>query len=174
MKKAVLVMPDAAQLRSALRAIRHMQGAEMALVLPPGTHHLSEIAGLAQVLTWVKEAGKDVTLIGGTPEARAEAVAEGWRVSTSLDEWERWLAEAQNAAPMRPATNQGWRIFRASAAEQPPATDAAPLAATSAHPMANPTEVEWLTTADQHEDAIIALIWQTGKLTEVPAAFYAD
>ncbi len=168
MKKAVLVMPDAARLRGALRAIRHIQGAAMALVLPVDAPQLAAVIGLAQVLEWAREAGKDVTLIGGSPALRAEAVALGWRVSTSLEEWERWLAETHPSAVDEP----GWHIFRAGAlTPQPAPTRAGPDLRS---PGSTPNATDLLTNAERHEEAIIALIWQTGKLTEVPAAFYAN
>ncbi|MBA3826803.1 MAG: hypothetical protein H0X24_23275 [Ktedonobacterales bacterium] len=160
-------MPSVTHLRGALRAIRHMQGAELALLLPPDAHQLGEIPGLTQVLAAIKEAHKDVTLVGGTPGVRAEAVAEGWRVSTSLEEWERWLAESQ-AVP----TGHGWRIFRA--AERPSASDEVVGLAATATAHTTTELAERLTSADQQEEAIIALIWQTGKLTEVPAVFYEN
>ena len=170
MKKAVLMMPDATHLRHALHTIRHMSGAEMALVLPPDARHVQDVVGLEQVLAWARERGKDVTLIGGGAELRAEAVAQGWRVSTSLADWEQWLAET---APTPLAGNKalGWRILRASGAdeEQLRLEDAAPLPLAAD---ANPAER--LTSDEQHEEAVIALIWQTGKLTEIPAAFQAS
>jgi hypothetical protein len=177
-QKPVIVMPGAHDLHNVYRALKRIPSPEVALVLPASTPDLAAVTGLDQVLTWATEQGKDVTIIGGSPQARAEAVLRGLRVATSVDAWEAWLAAAKNAAAeltqriQSHGDDPGWRIIHPaqsfSGDDEMPAYVSA-LQQNNAVPM--PVAAgDGIPADERYEDAIIALIWQTGKLTgEMPA-----
>jgi hypothetical protein len=173
-QKSVIVMPGADQVRSALRAMQQLPGVEVALVLPMDAPNLAAIPGLDQMLAAAQAAGKDLTLIGGSDTARAEAIALGLRVSTSVAAWEEWRTVAQQAATQLEqhlqarGAESGWRIIHADRAIQAEEDDVpAYLAAlrTEGGPiLALPPTGDAIPADEQYEDAIVALIWQTGKL----------
>ncbi len=172
--KPVIVMPGAHDLHTVHRALKRIPSQEVALVLPASTPDLAAVAGLDQVLAWAAEQGKDVTLIGGSPQARAEAVLRGLRVATSVDAWEAWLAMAKNAAAELSQRIQshgdepGWRVLHpAQAADEGDVP--AYLTALHDHLDAPYAASDGIPADERYEDAIIALIWQTGKLSgEIP------
>jgi hypothetical protein len=171
--KAVIALPVAGQLHAVFHALKHAPD-EVALVLPDAAPDLAAIAGLDQVLTWAREHGKDITLIGGSIQARAEAVLRGLRVATSVAAWEAWLADERSAGTaleqrlLAHGQETGWRVIHPTKhptadQDEPPAYLATLRPADEA---AAPAEA--IPADERYEDAVTALIWQTGKLGGMP------
>lgn len=163
-------MPDGAQLHTVFHALKHVPRAEVALVLPAAAPNLAAIAGLDQVLTWAREQGKDVTLVGGSVQARAEAVLRGLRVATSVAAWEAWLATERATSValdqhlQAHGATTGWRVIRPTSVT-PSADDDQPAYLALLRAPADAAVAPEIVPADErYEDAVIALIWQTGKL----------
>src|SRR6516225_4867124 len=95
----IIPMPRAPRLHDALRAIKRAPGVEVALILPAEASEFDHIPGIEQVLAWAHAAGKDITLVGGSVYARAEAVTRGLRVATDVTAWNAWLT-AQPSEPI--------------------------------------------------------------------------
>ena len=173
-QKSVIVMPSAGHVQSALRMLRQMPSLHIALILPAAAPNLAAIEGLDQVLAWADAHGKDITLVGGSEYVCAEAVVRGLRVATSLDAWEAWLAEAKNATARLDAhlhaqgDDSGWRIihtaYTANTAEDDLPTYFANLSPDGGTVVAMPPVAEPIPPDERYEEAVIALIWQTGKL----------
>ena len=173
-QKSVIVMPSEGHVHSALRTLRQMPSLHIALILPATATKLDAIAGLDQVLAWAEEHGKDITLVGGSDYVRAEAVVRGLRVATSLDAWEAWLEDAKNATARLDAHLQahgddtGWRIihtaYTANATEDELPAYLAALSPDGRPVVALPPVAEIVPPDERYEEAVIALIWQTGKL----------
>lgn len=167
----VIPIPHAPQLQEAFHAIKRVHGADVALILPDQAASLAEIPGLEQVLAWALAAHKDVTLIGGSPTARAEAVARGLRAATDITAWQGWLVEAQASAARHDrrlhSTSQhsGWRLIQRTR----PSTDDTPPAFVTALGeesgiIAFGSSSDCLPCDELFEEQVIATVWQTGKL----------
>jgi hypothetical protein len=168
---AALPMPPAHRLRRAWRALKHSHHAHLALVLPESAPSFEEIPGLEQVIAWADELGRDITIVGGNPQVRAEAIVRGLRVSTDLAAWHIWVTavlaqESQRAPAGAPHT---WQVLR------PEPHDPGDL---------QPDHILWLgaqvlliatpdrlPAADEiYEDRVIALLWETSGLDRSPQA----
>lgn len=158
-----------------------MPGLHVAIVLPDGAPNLAAIEGLDHLLAWATAQGKDVTLVGGSEQARAEAVVAGLRVSTSVAAWEAWEAATQQASArleehlQAQGEDSGWRIIHpthtAQAIEDDLPAYLATLSPDGDPVVALPPRGESTPADERYEDAVIALIWQTGKLSgEIDAA----
>lgn len=167
----VIPIPHAPHLQEAFHAIKRVHGADVALILPDQAATLAEIPGLEQVLTWAAAAHKDVTLVGGTPTARAEAIVRGLRAATDITAWQGWLAEAHAHAARQDRRLQdtshhaGWRLIQRSR----PTTDDTPPAFVTALGeqsgiLAFGTSSDGIPCDERYEAAVLELIWQSGKL----------
>lgn len=172
-ENAVIIMPTAAQVHTVFRALRRVPGNEVALVLPASVADLASVEGLDQVLTWAREQGKDVTLVGGSAQARAEAVLRGIRVATSVAAWDAWLTDARRAASelqqrigARTGDDPGWHVIHPAPTIE---DDELPAHLAVLQPDAS-LPPESLPADERYEDAILAVIWQTGKLNHFSTA----
>jgi hypothetical protein len=172
-ENAVIIMPTTAQLHTVFRALRRVPGNEVALVLPASVADLAAVGGLDQVLTWAREQGKDVTLVGGSAQARAEAVLRGIRVATSVAAWNAWLTDARRAArelQQRIGTHgeddPGWHVIHPAPTIE---DDDLPAHLAVLRPDAS-LPPESLPADERYEGSIIAVIWQTGKLGPLSAS----
>lgn len=166
---AVLVMSGSRHLRGVLRALRRITECKVALVLPAEAASLAAIPGLEQVLAWARDEGKDVTVIAGNANVRAEAVACGLRVATSLAAWQIWQRETHDADRLAEAlwhereAFTGWRIIHASALpddDDVPAYVAA-IGAEYGLPLVVPEDIP---TDERYEATIFAVLCETGGL----------
>lgn len=167
LRDQVVIMPPARWLRRAKRALKHGHAVEMALLLSPQATSFAAVAGLDKVLAWSQEFRRDLTLVGGSPALRAEAVAYGLRVATDIASWESWLIDSLNRVAL-PASStearQAWRVIRpAVAVESDTLPDFVAVLGMTAgltviDPLARPPD-------ECYEDAVIATLWDTSDFT---------
>ena len=163
----IVVMPRARCLRRAKRALMQAHAIEVALVLPAQAPGLAAVAGLEKVLLWAQECGRALTLIGGSPTLRAEAVLRGLRVATDITTWEAWLADTTRHAPSftdSAAARLTWRVIRPSSRAD---GDAFPDFVAALGMSAGMATDDALTIPPDEcfEDAVIATLWDTGDFT---------
>lgn len=167
----IIPIPHASHLQEAFHAIKRVHGTDVALILPDQASSLAEIPGLEQVLAWAAVADKDVTLVGGSPTARAEAVVRGLRAATDITAWQGWLAEAhvhaahQDRRMHSTSKHSGWRLIQRT---PPPSDDTPPAFVTALGEqsgiLAFGTSSDSIPCDERYEAAVIALVWQTSKL----------
>lgn len=86
--RQVLHIRAQASLFAIQATISHTRAKRLALVFPLGVHTALTAESLEALASSCRATATDIAIIGGDEELRAGAVAAGFAVATSLDEWE--------------------------------------------------------------------------------------
>lgn len=86
--RQVLHIRAQASLFAIQATISHTRAKRLALVFPLGEQTALDAETLESLSGWCRASGADVAIIGGDESVRAGAVAAGFAVATTLDEWE--------------------------------------------------------------------------------------
>jgi len=168
LRSQIVVMPPIHRMRRALRAIKRARTSDIALVLPEKATSFASVPGLAQVLTWADQHRKDLTLVGGNSNIRAEALVYGMRVATDTHAWAEWLDEAllynlHQANQFARAANggHGWRVIHTKRQDH----DLQPSFVLEIGRQAGMVlEVpDFLRYDECYEDAVVATLWDTSN-----------
>ncbi len=164
---AVIAVPPSRRLHRAWRALKSSRQSCVALIVPDSTASLSDLSGVDQVIAWASELNKDVTIVGGSPQVRAEAVTRGLRASTDLAAWHDWLAAEHERTAHRAAhASDTWRVIPPT---QPrPATDTQPefVMQLGAQVALIPLNGYDGAPDEYYEDRVIALLWETSAIDQ--------
>ncbi|HKV83566.1 MAG TPA: hypothetical protein VJN88_03360 [Ktedonobacterales bacterium] len=105
----VLHIRAEASLHAIQATISHTRDKRLALVFPLGTATALAAANALDALhTFSRASTTDLAIIGGDEALRAAAVAAGFVVATSLDEWETGAMEAIRPAHRRKRADDSW------------------------------------------------------------------
>lgn len=105
----VLHLRAEASLHAIQATISHTRDKRLALVFPLGTATALAAANALDALhTFSRASATDLAIIGGDETLRAAAVAAGFVVATSLDEWETGAMEAIRPARRHKRDDDSW------------------------------------------------------------------